>query len=66
MLGVNVCDPLQRRKKRTKLDLSCIELREILQRVLKKHESHRDVAQLFNVKPTLIMNLVRNERVKRN
>ena len=51
---------------RTKKELSCQELREILRRVLQRRESHRDVAQLFNVKPALIMKLVRNERLARN
>ena len=66
MLGPDVCEQLQRRKKRSKQELSCQELREILSRVLKNHESHRDVAQLFNVKPALIMNLVRTEKLQRN
>ena len=66
MLGLGACAQFQRRKKRAKHELSCQELREILSRVLKNHESHRDVAQLFNVKPALIMNLLRNEKLKRN
>ena len=66
MLGLDVREPFQRRKKRTKQELSCQELREILRRVLQRRESHRDVAQLFNVKPALIMNLVRAEKLARN
>ena len=66
MLGLDVREPFQRRKKRTKQELSCQELREILRRVLHRRESHRDVAQLFNVKPALIMNLVRTEKLARN
>ena len=66
MLGIVSCEPFQRRKKRTKRELTCQELRDILRRVLQNRESHRDVAQMFNVKPTLIMNLVRNEKLARN
>ena len=66
MLSIDARELLQRRKKRSKQELSCQELREILSRVLKNHESHRDVAQLFNVKPALIMSLLRNEKLKRN
>ena len=66
MLGLNVREPFQRRKRRNKQELSCQELGEILRRVLQRRESHRDVAQHFNVKPALIMNLVRNEKLERN
>ena len=66
MFGIEPCELFQRRKKRTKRELTCQELRDILRRVLQNHESHRDVAQMFNVKPTLIMNLVRNEKLERN
>ena len=56
----------QLRKKRTKQELSCQELRSILHRVIQDRENHRDVALMFNVKPALIRNLVRNEKFGRN
>ena len=34
--------------------------------MIQDRESHRDVALIFNVKPTLIRNLVRNEKLCRN
>ena len=34
--------------------------------MIQDRESHQDVALIFNVKPALIRNLVRNEKLGRN
>ena len=65
-LSICARELFQLRKKRTKQELSCKELSSILHRVIQDRESHRDVAFMFNVKPALIRNLVRNEKLGRN
>ena len=54
------------RKKRHKSKLSCDELKEILRLVREEGITQREVAQLFGVKPTSVMSLIRNEKLNKS
>ena len=66
MLGFEAQFACNKRKKRSKKELECDEIKAILDLVLKKAVSQREAAQRFGVKPHLVMSLVRNERLKQN
>ena len=51
-------------RKRKKHELGLSELKEILRLVLQEGTTQREAAELFNVKPTLVTSLVRNEKLK--
>ena len=61
MLGFEAKDGVRQRRKRRKKDLSLDELNEILGLISREEVTHQKAAWLFNVKPSLIRNLVKNE-----
>ena len=66
MLGFEARCASRRRKKRKKHEFSPAELEEILKLVLVSGISQRDVADSYNVKPSFICNLVKNEKLEKN
>ena len=64
MLGFEAQFGCKKRRKRTKKELGCDELKEILQLVREKGFSHGEVAERFGVKVHLVTSLVRNEKLK--
>ena len=66
MLGFEAGYFSRKYKKRKKIELSISELKEILRLVLEEGTSQRDVAGFFNVKPSLVTCLIKNEKLQKN
>mgnify|MGYP002634439080 CR=1 FL=1 len=63
MLGFDKRNPMKRTRKLTKSKLSCSTIREIIKLVQEKGLSQVETARLYNVKPKLVTNLLKNERL---
>ena len=66
MLGFEAQFACKKRKKRTKKELGIEELKEVLRLVKETGSSKQELAHYFNVKPHLVKNLVRNEKLGKN
>lgn len=66
MLGFEAKDGTRRRKKQKKKELSLDKLAEIVKLVKEKKMTQTEVALQFNVKPSLVASLIRNEKLGKN
>ena len=66
MLGFEARFDCKKKRKRSKKELSCDELKELLRLVTEQSFTQREAAKLFGVKPQLVARVVRNEKLKKN